>query len=86
VIEELYLAAWDAHNAGQKDIPVHIFPARMTGPEWETFAAEETKRRPELADFWGQLKPAYDAFEKQRLVPEVQITKAGRYVLKPAGR
>lgn len=81
VIEELYLAAWDAHNAGQKDIPVHIFPARMAGAEWETFAAEETKRRPELADFWGQLKPGYEAFEARRLVPKVKVTKAGRYVL-----
>lgn len=81
VIEELYLAAWDAHNAGQKDIPVHIFPARMTGSAWATYAAAETQRRPELTDFWSQLKPAYDAFETRRLVPKIKVTETGRYVL-----
>jgi murein L,D-transpeptidase YafK len=81
-IEELYLAAHDARNAGQKRIAVHIFPGRMTGPEWETYAAAEIEKRPDLADFWAQLKPAYESFETRRLVPEVKITKAGRYVLK----
>jgi murein L,D-transpeptidase YafK len=81
-IEELYLAAYDAHTAGQKRIAVHVFPARMTGPDWETFSTAETAKRPELAEFWAQLKPGYEAFEKKRLVPEVKVTKAGRYVLK----
>lgn len=81
VIEELYLAAWDAHQAGQKNIPVHVFPARMAGADWETFSAVEIERRPELAGFWAQLKPAYDAFESGRLVPQVKVTKEGRYVL-----
>jgi murein L,D-transpeptidase YafK len=81
-IEEVYLAAHDARRAGQKRIAVHVFPARMKGPEWETFAAAETEKRPELADFWAQLKPAYESFESRRLVPEVKITRAGRYVMK----
>ncbi len=81
-IEELYLTALDARDAGQARIEVHIFPARMGGPAWEKFAAEETSKRPELAEFWAQLQPVYKAFEKQRAVPEVEVTPAGRYALK----
>jgi murein L,D-transpeptidase YafK len=80
-IEELYLAASDARDAGQKKIAAHIFPARMRGPEWDKFAAEQTAQRPELKAFWEQLLPAYDAFENRRLVPKVKITKEGRYAL-----
>ncbi len=80
-IEELYLAALDARGAGQKRITVHVFPARMTSPDWTTFAATEIERRPELADFWEQLKPAYEYFEHRRLVPEIEITPDGRYVV-----
>lgn len=81
-IEELYLAALDAREAGQARIAVHIFPGRMNGAEWERFAAEETAKRPELANFWAQLAPVYTAFEKERVVPEVEVTREGRYVLR----
>lgn len=81
-IEELYLAALDARTAGQQRMAVHIFPARMSGPEWTRFSAAETARRPELAAFWAQLQPAYAAFEQQRIEPEIEITKDGRYALK----
>jgi murein L,D-transpeptidase YafK len=81
-IEEVYLAALDAHTAGQTHIAVHIFPARMAGADWARFTAQETANRPELADFWLQLLPVYEAFERLRLVPEVEMTAEGRYVLK----
>ncbi len=80
-IEEMYLAALDAKNAGQTRIQVHVFPARMAGPEWEAFSSSEIEHRPELADFWAQLKPAYDSFERRRLVPEVVVTPDGKYVV-----
>ncbi len=80
-IEELYLAALDARDAGQSRIAVHIFPARMQGDDWTKFAADETARRPELADFWAQLQPIYAAFEQRRVVPEITVTREGRYQL-----
>ena len=80
-IEEVYLAAADAKAAGQTQIPVHIFPARMSGPEWEAFSSSEIERRPELADFWAQLKPAYDSFERRRVIPDVEVTPDGKYVV-----
>ena len=78
VIEEVYLAALDTRAHGQGEIPVHIFPARMKGETWKTFAAA----KPELRAFWGQLQPIYDAFEKTRFVPSVSVSAAGAYYLR----
>jgi murein L,D-transpeptidase YafK len=80
-IEEVYLAAFDAHERGQKRIEVHVFPGRMAGPEWEQFSATEISRRPELEAFWAQLRPAYEAFETRRLLPAITIAPDGRYVV-----
>ena len=76
-IEKVYALA-EKVRAGGRMIPVHIFPGRMSGPEWQTYSAGF----PELQAFWSQLQPAYDAFEKNRLVPQVTVEADGRYVMK----
>ncbi|MDR3403216.1 MAG: L,D-transpeptidase family protein [Chthoniobacter sp.] len=80
-IEELYLAALDAHDQGQMRIQVHVFPDRMSGPEWERYAAGEIARRPELAAFWAQLRPGFEYFEQRRTLPVITVEQDGRYVL-----
>ena len=78
-IEELYLLALDVKERGQKKIPVHIFPARMRGAEWASFAAGNTAGNPALARFWAQLQPAYDAFESDHRVPAFTVAPDGSY-------
>jgi murein L,D-transpeptidase YafK len=80
-IEEVYLAALDAREHGQKEIQVHVFPDRMSGPEWERFATDEIARRPELAAFWAQLRPGFEYFEQHRTLPKITVGNDGRYVL-----
>ncbi len=79
-IEQLYLAALDTRARGQARIPVHVFPARMHGAEWDAFAAEH----PALVPFWAQLQPAYDAFERDRRPPAFTVATDGRYRVAPA--
>ena len=79
-IEQLYLAALDTRARGQARIPVHVFPARMHGAEWDAFAAEH----PALVPFWAQLQPAYDAFERDRRPPAFTVAPDGRYRIAPA--
>jgi murein L,D-transpeptidase YafK len=79
-IEELYLLALDTRQRGQRTIHVHLFPARMTGPDWESFRAAHP---PALQEFWSQLQPAFDAFERTRLVPAIAVDREGRYSLRP---
>ena len=61
---------------GQRDIPVHIFPARMTGPDWETF---RTGQSTTLREFWSQLQAIFDASERTRRVPRITVNTHGRY-------
>lgn len=74
-IEELYVLALDT---SEKQAPMHIFPARMTGSEWEKLRAEHPKHAP----LWAELAPIHDAFERTRKVPAVSVEKDGRYRLR----
>lgn len=76
-IEEVYLAALDTRN--RQSIAVHLFPARMTGPEWTAFVAAH----PQFAEFWVELQPGFEAFERTRQMPRVTVDAAGRYVIAP---
>jgi murein L,D-transpeptidase YafK len=80
-IEQLYLLASDV-KANGRPLPIHIFPARMRGGEWEKFRADEIAERPELAEFWEMLQPAFDAFENRREVPAVEVAADGKYVVR----
>ncbi len=76
-IEELYVIAMNARDAGQERIPVHMFPTRLDddGLAWlhETYGPEY----PDY-DFWLNLREGYQAFEQTRTVPVVDQHR-GRY-------
>jgi murein L,D-transpeptidase YafK len=61
-IREVYVLAVEARNSGQKDIPVYIFPFKMTKANMSKYA----KQFPQHADFWSVLKQGYDIFNAFR--------------------
>jgi murein L,D-transpeptidase YafK len=69
-IEEIYGFVEAALRAGQRDIPVHIFPFRMTdaniaretGGGWLAFVGGPTYAQ--WNGFWRNLKEGYDLFEQ----------------------
>lgn len=79
-IKELYLLAVEARNNGQKEIPVHIFPARLDAAGMQsleqTFKGNET-----LLSFWRNLKPVFDDFEKDHVLRAVHVNARGGYYL-----
>jgi murein L,D-transpeptidase YafK len=79
-IEEVYWLAVQVTDAGQRLIPVHIFPARLDDDNlrWlqATFSPE-----PELLDFWRNLAEGYAFFEETRRVPWVTVAESGAYVV-----
>lgn len=78
-IRELYLLALDARDAGQQQIPVHIFPCRMTAKNRENLLS---RNRAELLPFWDNLTEAYDFFERRKIMPTYSIEPGtGRYML-----
>jgi murein L,D-transpeptidase YafK len=82
-IEEIYLMAVRARDAGQDHIAVHMFPTRLdeAGMSWlyDTYGTDH----PDLV-FWLDLRLGYLAFEQTRTVPEVAQHR-GRYVF-PMGQ
>jgi len=74
-IEEIYGFVEAALKAGQKDIPVHIFPFRMTeaniaretGGGWLAFVGGGGYQQ--WSGFWKNLKEGYDIFEQSGQPP-----------------
>jgi len=76
---EVYKLAYDALESGQPNIPVHVFPFRMTEANLAKYDA------PEWRSFWMNLKEGYDLFERTHRPPRVSVC-GPRYGFTPAGR
>lgn len=79
-IKEIYLLAARA-KAGDQEIPIHIFPNKMTDENYNSLKSEFASNAT-LLEFWSWLKPGFDAFEKSNIVPMVSVDDAGKYVIK----
>lgn len=76
-IEEVYLLTLAAHEQGQKNAPVHLFPCRMKPKNTNRLYLQEPSNR----TFWENLQLAYDFWEKEQQVPKVTVNSVGFYVL-----
>jgi murein L,D-transpeptidase YafK len=77
-IKEIYLYAVYARNNGQTNIPVYIFPFRMTDTNFETYK-QKYSQNPELIAFWANLKTGFDKFEKEKKALRFSVDKNGGY-------
>ncbi len=69
-IEEIYLLAASARDAGQQSIPVHIFPTRL-GTEGIRWLGENYGTAHADFGFWENLQEGYLAFERDRVLAPV---------------
>jgi hypothetical protein len=96
-IEEIYGYVAAALKYGQREVPVHIFPFRMSesaiaresggGGLASLFAARDTETTlasgaGQWGDFWRDLKKGYDLFERTGEPPLAYACK-GRYAFSP---
>ncbi len=65
-IEEIYGLMQSAFQKGQKTIPVHAFPFRMTAANIDKYSNHR------WTDFWWNLKQGYDVFEATLTPPATQ--------------
>ncbi len=79
-IKEIYLYAIHAKNNGQKKIPVYIFPFRMTEKKFKKYK-EKYCRKPELLNFWTNIKQGYDKFDKEKKELNVSVNQSGDYLI-----
>lgn len=75
-IEEVYRFIEFALRAGQPVVNVHIYPFRMTDHNLQHYVQSE------FYEFWQQLKPGYDYFEKNALPPQVFVIN-NKYMILP---
>ena len=80
-IDELYILAAHAKDAGQDFIPVHIFPIRYNVKRSSDYLNKLTKDDPSLKQFALRLEDAFDYFEKYRQLPVVMTNEKGDYVV-----
>lgn len=74
LIEEIYALGRDAIKSGQKAIPVHAFPFRMTDSNMARHGSSP------WTPFWATLKQGYDHFEATRLPADVAVCER-KYVV-----
>ena len=67
LIEEIYALGRDAIRSGQKSIPVHAFPFRLTESNLARHANSP------WVPFWSTLKEGYDHFETVRMPADVAV-------------
>ena len=83
-IQEVYLLAVEAKNAGQKDIPVHIFPARLL-MEKDALEIVIPEFDSALIEFWKNLREGYRFFETEKVLPQIEV-KNKRYLFQKPTR
>lgn len=77
-IKEIYLYAVLAKHNGQSNIPVYIFPFKMTDENLRSYQ-QKFQKNPNLVSFWETLKIGYDKFHAQRQEINYKISAAGDY-------
>jgi len=75
-IEEIWLLADEALKGGQTAFQVHLYPFRMTDANLRRHA--QTR----WSDFWSDLKPGYDLFERDRVDLRISVVNK-RYAVGP---
>jgi len=78
-IKELYLLAVEARNSGQSNIPIHIFPTKLSNDALQLLISEEGSTH---RDFWTNLQAIYLWFEKNKTPGKISVNTQGRYQIK----
>lgn len=79
-IKELYVLCVESRNNGQEQIPVHIFPMKLTDSNRKLLDKQEVSLS--TKELWDSLKKAYDYFEANKKLPGITINSSGRYVIR----
>ena len=80
-IEELYILAAHAKTQGQDFIPVHIFPIDFKNVRSNGYLTRYLKDFPEYTQMVGELKHAYNYFDRTKNLPLIMVSKKGEYIV-----
>lgn len=80
LIKELYILAVEAKNNGQSEIPVYIFPAKLTDENYSKLKSKYSEKS--LAMLLENLKTGYDYFQNKKKLPKISVNTNGSYSIK----
>jgi len=80
LIESVYLVSLYAKSVGQLEIPIHIFPTKLSVNNYNKMKKDYFNGQSEILDFWANLKEGYEYFDKRRLIPKVEVNQEGKYI------
>lgn len=75
VISEVFALVETSLRAGQKHVPVHVFPFRMTNKNLKKH------KKSEWIGFWKNLKAGYDSFQRTRRPPRVHVCNGNYQII-----
>lgn len=77
-IKELFVYCVEAYNAGQKEIDITIFPAKLNDSNYAHLISAHKKNKDELS-LWADLKKSYDFFNLKKIPPTVKFLPGGTH-------
>lgn len=80
-IEELYIFCVEAQNNNPSNIPVNIFPTKLTEKNFKVLSALYKDEKDKIK-LWTDLKKGYDIFNKTKKLPRIQFLANGRHQVK----
>lgn len=78
-IQEIYTVCLNARANGQENIPVHVYPTRLNKNGINYLNHEFAHDVPKM-QFWSELRPEYDYFEKNHKLLPVMYAPDGKYI------
>ena len=81
VIKELYILFVEAKNNGQTNVPVTIYPARLSNTTYNRLVQAYAKDEDRL-NLWRDLKTVYELFISKHQLPEVTFMSDGSHSLR----
>ena len=82
-MEELYILAALANDAGQAFIPVHIFPIKFNNAKSKIVLQKMTDEDDRYKELTLQLQTVFDYFDAHKKLPLITIDNKGDYAMFP---
>lgn len=80
-IKELFVYCIEAYNAGQEQIDITIYPAKLSDAKYKQLC-DSYRSDTDAVSLWGDLKKSYDYLELKKHPPTVQFLPDGNHEIK----
>ena len=77
-IKELFIYCIEAYKAGQTQINLAIYPAKLNDKKYSELTKQYSKNKDKIS-LWSDLKKSYDLFDSTRIEPNVNFLPDGTH-------